>query len=138
MAIDCSVQTIQTESKCFTCPSEKQLLGGMVYLLGQILLQYNPMAPVSADDISTASRCYTCKLSGKALQGAIVYLLCQILSNVDGGVVPVNTDYLIEGHGSPVGSVVDPPPDPTKVWQYNDLDSGGEEYFWTVEGQAWY
>lgn len=88
-----NVQEILTESACFRCtPSEKQLMGGMVYLLGQILHHIDPASPVTIQEILSASQCFECSASHKQLLGAIVYLLAQL---------QIQGDQIQMGDGAP-------------------------------------
>lgn len=81
----CTPQAVATDSTCFRCLPEKDLAAMQVYLLCQILQQYNPAMICTPQSLRDASTCYRCELSGKELYAAQVYLLCQILNNLGGG-----------------------------------------------------
>lgn len=80
MASECSPSVIASDARCFTCVPEKALLGMQVYLLKAIA---NDMSTVQ--ELMDASACYRDCMTGKALYGAMVYLLCVILETGGGG-----------------------------------------------------
>lgn len=69
------------------------------------------MADVSPDAVAAAANCYTCKLSGKNLLGAMVYLLTLIEEAGGGGGGAGCCDYWEDTGPNPSG----PPADQTKV-----------------------
>lgn len=119
------------DSRCFTCLSDKQLTAMSVYLLGQILLESNPMADVSPAAIAEASRCFLC-LSGKQLIASNVYLLTQIFNNggTGGGGC---CDYWEDTGPAPSG----PPADQTKVQTVHFRD-GFPSLTWDPADLAWH
>lgn len=122
---DCTVQGIADNATCFRCVPEKDLAAMQVYLLCQILQQYNQTMDCSVQAILDASSCIRCSMSGKELYAAMVYLLCQIADSagaVGGGSVR-------HGIGAPVG--VNPG---TTTVQYTD-DLTGIQY--TYSGGNW-
>lgn len=122
------------DARCFTCLSDKQLQGMIAYMLGQILLQSDPMADVSPEAIAEASRCFMC-LSGKQLIAGNTYLLTQIFNNGGGG-GGSGVKQVWYGSGPPVG--VQPGMNGAIANLYYDTDSGGFLYHWSIPGQSWY
>ena len=85
MAIN-ATQAILDQSKCWTqCATEKQLLGALAYLTGQVLLVLDPMADVNLQSVLDASRCWTQCATGKQLLGMQAYLQFVIENGGGGG-----------------------------------------------------
>lgn len=112
--------------------SEKHLQAMSVYLLGVAAKTLDPMIDTSPGGLLRASRCYMNCMSGKALEAAMVYLLCQLNGQAGVGAIQV-----LHGNGDPnVLGVV--PVEPGLAAVYIDDDQVLPNFNWSVPGQQWY
>lgn len=136
MALDCSPQTIATDSTCFRCIPEKDLAAMQVYLLCQILQNSNPMADCSPQAIRDASSCFRCSLSGKELYAAMVYLLCQILDTGGGGGGGGATPGVLWIYWEAAHVDDNPPANPTFAYMRRFLN-GDPPVIWNPTAAQW-
>lgn len=134
MAVDCTPQAVASDARCFTCVPEKALLAMQVYLLQAIA--NNAM---TVQELMDASACFRDCMTGKALYGAMVYLLCQINDSGGGGgggggggATPgVLWIYWEAAHADN-----NPPADPTKAYMRRFLD-GSPPVIWEPDLAQW-
>lgn len=117
MAVDCNVQAVENDAKCFTCLPEKQLIAMQTYLLAQLWLAQNPMADITPQALLDGSKCFRDCFNYKQLYGAMVYLLCQITGG--GGAGSGSNDLVANSFADRPATA----PDATKAGQitYRDM-----------------
>lgn len=76
----CDANELASESKCFMCASEKQLLAMQAYSAWQAWRSVDPAAPSTVAALQAASGCLACSSSHKQLLADIAYALCNLNS----------------------------------------------------------
>jgi hypothetical protein len=112
MATAAEIQTIATDSRCFLCVSDKQLIAMSTYLLWLGLNPGGSMTAAEIQTLATDSRCLADCLSQKQLAAAMVLLL------LDGGGGGGGSGLTwSSGAGAPEGVVIGSPGD--RYWDTN-------------------
>lgn len=76
----CDLTTLESESACFRCASEKQLLAAQAYAAWQAWRAVDAGAPATEAALLAASARLREGTSHKALLAAIAYTLCSLNS----------------------------------------------------------
>ena len=119
----CDRTTLLSDSDCYQCLSDRDLLLVTVTFLCKILQRLDPMASCAAEDVRADSAQYTF-MGDHELRAAMVHLLCEI--NAAGGVSP-----------GVVIRTVDPVADPGVESQIWINRTSGQVWYWNDTTTAW-